>query len=70
MQDFTQMSPNERAAKQNNLKFVHLNGKIGIISNGAGAGMAMMDHIKSIGGTVSDFADIGHVSRSNLLTTI
>jgi len=59
MQDYTQVAPLERAADQAQLRFVKMPGNIGLISNGAALAMATMDHIDSIGGSVSNFVDIG-----------
>jgi succinyl-CoA synthetase beta subunit len=41
------------------LSYVHLDGNIGIISNGAGLTMATMDHIFIEGGTPANFLDCG-----------
>ena len=53
------MTPIERAAEQAQLRFVKMNGDIGVISNGAALGMSTMDVIDNLGGSVSCFVDIG-----------
>ncbi len=48
----------ERAAEQG-LSFVLLDGNIGIISNGAGLTMSVMDFIRQEGGSPANFLDLG-----------
>jgi succinyl-CoA synthetase beta subunit len=44
--------------------YVKLEGNIGIMVNGAGLAMSVMDTIKLAGGTPANFLDIGTVNRS------
>ena len=49
----------EARASAVQLSYVHLDGNIGIISNGAGLTMATMDHIQLEGGKPANFLDCG-----------
>ncbi len=55
----------EAAAKEKGFSFVHLDGEIGCMVNGAGLAMATMDMIKLYGGTPANFLDIGGSSNPN-----
>lgn len=55
----TDLSEREKKAKIAGLNLVELNGKIGIICNGAGLTMATMDLVKSYGGEPANFLDVG-----------
>ncbi len=57
--DPTQQSPNEVAAKEFDLAYIHLDGNIGCMVNGAGLAMATMDIIQHYGGKPSNFLDVG-----------
>ncbi len=59
MCDFTQVSSLERAAAQTQLKYVQLKGNIAVLSNGGSLGLATMDVVIDMGGTVSSLMDIG-----------
>ena len=52
-------TPNERAAREAGLSYVHLGGEIGCVVNGAGLAMATMDVIKLFGGVPANFLDVG-----------
>ncbi|MDD3626986.1 MAG: ADP-forming succinate--CoA ligase subunit beta, partial [bacterium] len=54
---------NERMAKEKNLSYVKLEGKIGCCVNGAGLAMATMDVIKHFGSEPANFLDIGGSSN-------
>jgi len=54
---------NERKAKEKNLSYVKLEGKIGCCVNGAGLAMATMDVIKHFGDAPANFLDIGGSSN-------
>jgi succinyl-CoA synthetase beta subunit len=47
--------------------YVHLDGDIGIIGNGAGLVMATMDEVKRAGGAPADFLDIGGGAKADLV---
>jgi succinyl-CoA synthetase beta subunit len=57
--DPTQVSPNEKAAKEFDLSYVSMEGNIGCMVNGAGLAMATMDIIKIHGGEPANFLDVG-----------
>jgi succinyl-CoA synthetase beta subunit len=65
MRDPSQEDPLEADAKSKDIEYyVKLNGNIGIVVNGAGLAMAVMDTIKLAGGEPANFLDIGTVNRS------
>ena len=47
--------------------YVHLDGNIGIIGNGAGLVMTTMDEVKRAGGEAADFLDIGGGAKAELV---
>lgn len=47
--------------------YVHLDGNIGIIGNGAGLVMGTMDEVTRAGGTPADFLDIGGGAKAELV---
>lgn len=53
----------EADAKEKGFSYVHLDGEIGCMVNGAGLAMATMDMIKLYGGTPANFLDIGGSSN-------
>jgi len=53
----------EAEAKTKGFSFVHLDGEIGCMVNGAGLAMTTMDMIKLYGGTPANFLDIGGSSN-------
>lgn len=55
----------EAYAKEKGFSFVHLDGEIGCMVNGAGLAMATMDMIKLYGGNPANFLDIGGSSNPN-----
>lgn len=59
MDDETQQSKYEVAAKEHDLAYIALNGNIGCMVNGAGLAMATMDIIHYAGGTPANFLDVG-----------
>lgn len=52
-------NPKEIRARQANLTYIALNGRIGCLVNGAGLAMATMDIIKLHGGEPANFLDVG-----------
>jgi succinyl-CoA synthetase beta subunit len=59
MRDDSDTDPGEVEARETDLSFVKLDGRIGCIVNGAGLAMATMDMIKHFGGDPANFLDIG-----------
>lgn len=53
----------EAEAKEKGFSYVHMDGNIGCMVNGAGLAMATMDMIKLHGGTPANFLDIGGSSN-------
>ncbi len=49
----------EEEARLNDLSYIHLDGEIGCMVNGAGLAMATMDIVKFYGGDPANFLDIG-----------
>ena len=51
--------PVEKMAKERDLNFIKLDGDIGIIGNGAGLVMSTLDVVSLVGGSASNFLDVG-----------
>jgi succinyl-CoA synthetase beta subunit len=49
----------ERRAAENELKFIQLDGNVGVLANGAGLTMTTMDVIRHFGGRPANFLEIG-----------
>lgn len=49
----------ERRARDHGLKFIQLNGNVGVLANGAGLTMTTMDVIRHFGGRPANFLEIG-----------
>ncbi len=58
-------NPLEREARAHGLSYVHLDGNIGCMVNGAGLAMATMDVIKLYGGAPANFLDIGGGAKAS-----
>ena len=54
-----ELTPLEREANEKGIAFIQLEGRIGIIANGAGLTMATLDAIKHYGGEPGIFLDLG-----------
>ncbi|MHB1005424.1 MAG: ADP-forming succinate--CoA ligase subunit beta [Chloroflexota bacterium] len=59
LRDVAAEDPYERQAREMGISYVHLDGNIGCVVNGAGLAMATMDVIKLKGGAPANFLDIG-----------
>jgi succinyl-CoA synthetase beta subunit len=59
MIDLSNNNQIELDAEKYNLNYIHLDGSIGCLVNGAGLAMATMDIIKLHGGSPANFLDIG-----------
>jgi succinyl-CoA synthetase beta subunit len=57
--DVDEEDPTEAKAKEWDLAYIHLEGDIGCMVNGAGLAMATMDTIKLVGGSPANFLDVG-----------
>ncbi|RXF67812.1 ADP-forming succinate--CoA ligase subunit beta [Hansschlegelia zhihuaiae] len=52
------------SAHRDQLNFVQLDGDIGLVSNGAGLGLATLDMVKAAGGRPANFMDVRTTARS------
>jgi len=59
LRDEDEEDPAELEATKHDLNYVHLDGNIGCLVNGAGLAMATMDIIKVYGGAPANFLDVG-----------
>jgi succinyl-CoA synthetase beta subunit len=59
MRDVSQEDLREARAREHDLNYIHLDGNIGCMVNGAGLAMATMDLIKLEGGEPANFLDVG-----------
>ena len=59
LRDLGEEDPLEVEASKFNLNYIHLDGNIGCMVNGAGLAMATMDIIKLAGGEPANFLDVG-----------
>ena len=57
----------EQLAKSQGFSYVHLDGDIGIVGNGAGLVMATMDAVKNAGGDPANFLDIGGGAKAEVV---
>ena len=51
--------PIEKTARERDLNFIKLDGSVGIIGNGAGLVMSTLDVVSLVGGSASNFLDVG-----------
>lgn len=59
LRDFNEEDPLEIQASRYGINYIHLDGNIGCMVNGAGLAMATMDIIKLAGGNPANFLDVG-----------
>ncbi len=59
MRDLDEEDPADREAREQEINFIHLDGTIGCMVNGAGLAMTTMDLVKRAGGEPANFLDIG-----------
>jgi len=65
LRDVEGEDPLEREARTHGLSYVHLDGGIGCMVNGAGLAMATMDIIQLYGGAPANFLDIGGGAKAS-----
>ena len=53
------MTELEKSGLENDLKFIQLDGDVGVLANGAGLTMTTMDVISHFGGRPANFLEIG-----------
>lgn len=63
LMELTEEEKTEAGAKEKGFSYVHMDGEIGCMVNGAGLAMATMDMIKLYGGNPANFLDIGGSSN-------
>ena len=68
LRDTDEEDESEREAKEFDLSYIHLDGTIGCMVNGAGLAMATMDIIKTYGGEPANFLDVGGGATTEKVT--
>jgi len=68
LRDLDAEDPLEVAARQHDLAYIHLDGDIGCLVNGAGLAMATMDTIELFGGHPANFLDVGGGATASKVT--
>ncbi len=58
LEDLTEIDPQEYRASSIGMKFIKLDGTIGMMANGAGLAMTTMDIIQQMGGRAANFLDV------------
>jgi succinyl-CoA synthetase beta subunit len=59
LRDPDEEDASEQEARKHGLSYIHLDGEIGCLVNGAGLAMATMDIVKFYGGEPANFLDVG-----------
>jgi succinyl-CoA synthetase beta subunit len=59
MRDLDAYPPEERAARENDVTYVKLDGEVGVLGNGAGLVMSTLDVVALAGGRPANFCDLG-----------
>jgi succinyl-CoA synthetase beta subunit len=65
LRDLDEEDPTDRAAREEGINYIRLDGTIGCIVNGAGLAMTTMDLIQRAGGEPANFLDIGGGARAD-----
>jgi succinyl-CoA synthetase beta subunit len=68
LRDPAEEDESEIEAKKHDLSYIHLDGNIGCMVNGAGLAMATMDIIKHYGGMPANFLDVGGGATAEKVT--
>jgi succinyl-CoA synthetase beta subunit len=63
LRDFDEEDPTDAQARRLGINFIHLDGTIGCMVNGAGLAMTTMDLVKHFGGEPANFLDVGGGAR-------
>jgi succinyl-CoA synthetase beta subunit len=63
MRDLDEEDPTDAQARKLGINFIHLDGTIGCMVNGAGLAMTTMDLVKNYGGEPANFLDVGGGAR-------
>jgi succinyl-CoA synthetase beta subunit len=69
LRDLDAEDPRERKARAKGLSYIHLDGDVACVVNGAGLAMATMDLIQHYGGRPANFLDVGGSSNPEKVTT-
>jgi succinyl-CoA synthetase beta subunit len=69
LRDSFPIDPIERRAKDAGLQYVKLDGKVGIIGNGAGLVMSTLDVVKQAGADAANFLDVGGGASAEVMAT-
>jgi succinyl-CoA synthetase beta subunit len=65
LRDLDEEDPSDAEARAAGISFIHLDGTIGCMVNGAGLAMTTMDLVKRAGGEPANFLDIGGGAKSD-----
>ncbi|NJD27764.1 MAG: ADP-forming succinate--CoA ligase subunit beta [Chloroflexi bacterium] len=65
MRDPDEEAPADAEARRHDISFIHLDGTIGCMVNGAGLAMTTMDLVKRAGGEPANFLDIGGGAKAD-----
>jgi succinyl-CoA synthetase beta subunit len=68
LRDLDEEDPADREARAADINFIHLDGSIGCLVNGAGLAMTTMDLVKRAGGEPANFLDIGGGAKAGKVT--
>ncbi len=63
LRDLDEEDPSDAQARKLGINFIHLDGSIGCMVNGAGLAMTTMDLVKHFGGEPANFLDVGGGAR-------
>jgi succinyl-CoA synthetase beta subunit len=63
LRDLDEEDPTDAQARKLGINFIHLDGTIGCMVNGAGLAMTTMDLVKHYGGEPANFLDVGGGAR-------
>jgi len=63
LRDLDEEDPTDAQARELGINFIHLNGTIGCMVNGAGLAMTTMDLVEHFGGAPANFLDVGGGAR-------
>ena len=67
MRDLDEEDPTDAEARKLGINFIHLDGTIGCMVNGAGLAMTTMDLVKHYGGSPANFLDVGGGARHDVV---
>jgi succinyl-CoA synthetase beta subunit len=62
-----ELDEREKLAREKGLQYIGLQGNVGIIANGAGLAMSTLDVVNQVGGSASNFLDIGGGASADVM---